>query len=104
MRQVKDDVLLPSPPGRGAGGEGRRSRFFAGVASCIVLLLCVGCGATGQVPVPDREGVFKTAADERALRRAYDGAPPVIPHENFGIDCIGCHDLEGVDRPVQVMS
>jgi cytochrome c-type protein NapB len=39
---------------------------------------------------------FKTAAIERAARRAYDGAPPVAPHENFGITCTECHDREGM--------
>ena len=27
----------------------------------------------------------------RAARRAYDGAPPVIPHEPFGFACSKCH-------------
>ncbi len=67
------------------------------LTAVLLIVALAGCGATGGVPVPEREGAFKTAADERALRRAYDGAPPVIPHEDFGMDCVGCHDLEGVD-------
>ena len=70
----------------------------------IVLLLAVadsaiGCGAADRVDVPDRPGATKTAAAERAERRAYDGAPPVIAHEDFDIECIECHDLEGLDVP-----
>ena len=38
----------------------------------------------------------KTPATERAERRAYDGAPPVIGHENFQMVCTECHDREGM--------
>jgi len=31
----------------------------------------------------------------RAKRRAYDGAPPVVPHESFGLACKTCHTAEG---------
>lgn len=48
------------------------------------------------VPVPGTEGAVKSAAWVRGDRRAYDGAPPVIPHGNFGVGCINCHDAEGV--------
>jgi nitrate reductase cytochrome c-type subunit len=33
-------------------------------------------------------------AQVRASRRAYDGAPPTMPH-SFGGDCIQCHGVEG---------
>ena len=62
----------------------------------LTLLVLVACGGGDGVPVPDHEGAVKTAALERAERRAYDGAPPVIPHENFSITCTECHNLEGV--------
>jgi len=59
------------------------------------LLACAGPGEE-KVEVPGHEGALKTSAAERAERRAYDGAPPVVPHENFGIECIECHNLEGM--------
>lgn len=40
-----------------------------------------------------------TAAAARALRRAYDGAPPVIPHQDFGMSCTSCHTMQGVELP-----
>lgn len=52
-----------------------------------VLLLAVACS---EPPV------VKTAALVRAERRLYDGAPPVIPHQNFGMTCISCHNLQGM--------
>lgn len=89
--------------------EARSHRREAHHRSGLTVLLAVaasgllpGCGGTDErVPVPDREGAEKTSATVRAARRAYDGAPPTIPHENFGIECVGCHDdrgtaLEGV--------
>lgn len=61
----------------------------------MVLTACSGGDST--VDVPDRPGAVKTAAAVRAERRAFDGAPPVIPHENFGIECVECHDRAGMD-------
>lgn len=39
----------------------------------------------------------QTPAVERAARRAYDGAPPVVGHEDFGIDCVECHESVGIE-------
>lgn len=73
----------------------------------LALFLCL-CGACGDgaggaggpdVAVPGREGARKSAALVRAERRAYDGAPPVIPHQNFGMNCTNCHTDAGVDLP-----
>ena len=60
-----------------------------------VAVVAAGCSDPGQVPVPDREGAVKSTASVRAERRAYDGAPPTVPHENFGAACTGCHDERG---------
>jgi hypothetical protein len=68
------------------------------VAVLLGIVLLAGCaGPPERVDVPDRPGVQKSAATVRAERRAYDGAPPVIAHENFGIECNSCHTLEGID-------
>lgn len=47
-----------------------------------------GAAATLGVSVPDR-----------AARRAYAGAPPVIPHERLGSSCIACHGPKGMKVP-----
>lgn len=60
-------------------GQGR-----AGLTA--LLLLTVACSTEPQL---------KTPASERALRRAYDGAPPVIAHANLNITCRECHSREG---------
>jgi nitrate reductase cytochrome c-type subunit len=57
-----------------------------------------GCG-DDTVPVPGREGAVKSAAHVRAERRAYDGAPPTIPHESFGMRCTACHNEQGQSVP-----
>lgn len=44
-------------------------------------------------------GMGKNSALVRAQRRAYDGAPPVIPHKPFGMACQNCHNERGVDVP-----
>ncbi len=65
----------------------------------LALVLSLACSRTpaGRVEVPETDGAFKTAALARAERRAFDGAPPVIPHSNFGIGCTECHNAEGMD-------
>lgn len=93
----------------GAGRTGltraRGRRPAAGLARlAFVALALVGCTVDGEdrdhgVSVPDRPGAVKTAADERAGRRLFDGAPPVIPHERFPSPCISCHDQRGIDVP-----
>ncbi|MHC4932501.1 MAG: hypothetical protein ACYTGV_09975 [Planctomycetota bacterium] len=67
-----------------------------------LLLFLAACGrgdAEKGVAVPGREGVFKTAAIERSERRLYDGAPPVIPHQDMGMGCVNCHNDEGIHVP-----
>jgi cytochrome c-type protein NapB len=68
------------------------------LAASALLLGCSGRGSE-MVPVPGDEGGLKSAARVRAERRAYDGAPPVIPHDDFGIDCTECHNAEGLEVP-----
>jgi cytochrome c-type protein NapB len=68
------------------------------VAAAVLLLDCGGRGSE-MVPVPGDGGALKSDARVRAERRAYDGAPPVIPHEDFAIDCAGCHNEEGIEVP-----
>lgn len=65
-------------------------------ALAAIVLLWLGCGAEPGVDVPGREGALKTAARERAERRLYDGAPPVIPHQGFSSPCTSCHNAEGM--------
>ncbi|MCB9889771.1 MAG: hypothetical protein H6836_09365 [Planctomycetes bacterium] len=64
-----------------------------------VLVLVVpfhGCRrAAQQVGVPGVPNAHKTVAASRAVRRAFDGAPPVIPHQSFGADCRSCHTGQG---------
>ena len=43
-----------------------------------------------------RPAVAQNAASVRAARRAYDGAPPVVGHEDFGMTCTACHDRQGM--------
>ncbi|MFQ5696170.1 MAG: hypothetical protein ACE5HB_09295 [Terriglobia bacterium] len=60
----------------------------------VLVALLAGCG---QVAEPEPEAAFKSPADERAARRAYDGAPPVIPHPDFGMTCTSCHNRQGIE-------
>ena len=76
----------------------RARRTGVNAFGAALLLLGAACAGPpeGKVPVPGREPALKTAATLRAERRAYDGAPPVIPHQNFAIACTSCHNLEGM--------
>jgi len=59
-------------------------------------LWLTACGQGDWVPVPDSDGAMKSSGAVRAARRLYDGAPPVIPHSDFGAACSACHDEEGI--------
>lgn len=59
------------------------------------LCLAAACG-DGTAPGP---AAVKSTAAARAARRAYDGAPPVIPHAPFQMTCTECHNARGIAVP-----
>ena len=75
-----------------------RGPIRARLTICVLVgaaLTASACSSGDSVPVPDREGAVKSTALARAKRRAYDGAPPTIPHEHFGARCGACHNAQG---------
>ena len=58
------------------------------------MAVVIGLAAFATAPVFAQ--TEKTPATERAERRAYDGAPPVIGHEDFGMECTECHNKDGM--------
>ena len=79
----------------------RRADVFA-VALAMVAFVAtwsVGCRpATESVSGPAAgEPTLKIVA--RAERRAYPGAPPVIPHPALGASCTACHTATGGSTP-----
>lgn len=71
----------------------RRAGARALVAAAIVVTAAGGAGCSGGPGDP------RTPAVERAERRLYDGAPPVVPHSDFGMTCTECHNERGVEVP-----
>ena len=65
---------------------------------CVGALLLCGCG-TENSQSPEQPNVRRTSSTERATRRAYDGAPPVIPHARLGASCVECHTETGKAVP-----
>jgi nitrate reductase cytochrome c-type subunit len=90
--------MFPMPRSARSSRRTPRSVIATAAAATVIAVAfgAVGCGGGDTVPVPDQEGAFKSTALVRADRRAYDGAPPTIPHESFGIDCSACHNVEGM--------
>ena len=76
---------------------GRAALWLLGM--CAVSLQATACAESDDVPVPGRAGLVKSSAASRADRRAYDGAPPVIPHSPFGAECSACHNERGQSVP-----
>jgi cytochrome c-type protein NapB len=63
----------------------------------LALVLAVpGCRQRDWVEVPGSDGALKSSAQVRSERRLYDGAPPTIPHMDFGAACAACHDDQGI--------
>ena len=73
---------------RGAARTGVISVRLLGTG-LVALLMITGCERAGV-----RGGT--SPASVRAERRAFDGAPPVIPHGNVGATCTECHNERGV--------
>lgn len=78
----------------------RLHRHFSISITSLVVAAMIACNQS-EAPPPDASGpgadtVAKTAAAVRAARRAYDGAPPVIPHQSMGADCTSCHTRTGI--------
>ena len=67
-----------------------RARLIA--AAVTAALLGVACGT--QAPPADSPPSPSPDAG-RAMRRAYDGAPPTVPHADVGGACTACHDADG---------
>jgi len=77
-------------------------RGLAHEALILLLVALVACGDEPdkeKVAVPGRPGARKSSAVVRAARRAFDGAPPVIPHAPMGAQCVNCHTTEGLHLP-----
>ena len=85
----------------------KRRTWLAGAVLLAVGIMGLGWWATGRgmgkvtladpVEVPGASGRMKSSAWTRSLRRAYDAAPPVIPHPSFGVSCMNCHATGGVE-------
>lgn len=63
------------------------------IASALSLAVILGC--TNHEGSQNNQDVTLTVSTERSARRAYDGAPPVIPHPRLGASCIECHTATG---------
>lgn len=73
------------------------SRRAATMLALIGLLTANGCSQNSE---PHQAASIEPASYEiRAKRRAYDGAPPTIPHAPFGQDCTTCHTEIGKEIP-----
>ena len=74
----------------GARGTRRAARALPGaIVLCAVLLGISACA-------PPDAGPAQSDARVRAARRAYDGAPPTVPHEDMGMTCTECHNERGM--------
>jgi len=78
-------------------------------AACVVpaLLLAVSCGGGSDLALYDPGALTSRAQllDARRETRAYDGAPPVIPHEvdaRGRQNCNSCHTPGATDNPARV--
>lgn len=63
------------------------------LAALAVAVVAFGIGACAGADDP------RSPATVRAERRAFDGAPPVAPHDNFGMACVQCHNQRGIEVP-----
>lgn len=62
------------------------ARLVAGLCAAVVVTACDPGAPSGAVA---------RSTGARAAARAYDGAPPTIPHEAAIGSCVTCHDADG---------
>jgi hypothetical protein len=62
---------------------------------CFLAAVSLLCCDSSPAPKP----VVAAASKVRAARRAYDGAPPVIPHPPLSGTCTTCHGSAAVEVP-----
>lgn len=74
----------------------RRWKFIAGGVGALALCGVGVCFGIGMLRPHRSESLSDFQL--RAVRRAYDGAPPVIPHPPLGGACTNCH----ADTPREV--
>ena len=67
----------------------RLALAVAAVVACLCAAFAAGCAGDVAAPAVPR------STAERALARAYDGAPPTIPHDAAIGSCVTCHDADG---------
>ena len=83
-------------------GQDRQGLSWLALAWLALAWLALACSCSREDPstaVDPATGVVKTAASVRAARRAFDGAPPVIPHQPNGAACVSCHNDRGMEVP-----
>ena len=68
-------------------------------SSLIAALAMVALSGCQQRKKEDRAGLTLTKTEVRSARRAFDGSPPVVPHEPQGAACITCHTATGKEVP-----
>lgn len=66
-----------------------RTRVAAALAAAGLAALAVACGPAAPA------GAVPRSTGARAAGRAYDGAPPTIPHDAAIGACASCHDADG---------
>jgi nitrate reductase cytochrome c-type subunit len=82
----------------------RTTRRMVGVCCALIAAMAWGCQPDDVLnrlsDSSQRASDIQPASFEvRAQRRAFDGAPPVIPHVPFGADCVTCHTSTGQAIP-----
>jgi nitrate reductase cytochrome c-type subunit len=60
---------------------------------------CLAAAGCSRVPGDGVLALLPTPTTVRAQRRAYEGAPPVIPHKPLGAACVTCHTETGKPVP-----
>ncbi len=77
-----------------------RNYITSTIGLAVTLVVYSGCGQNNQsTDHGQKPGITMTSSTDRATRRAFEGAPPVIPHKMHGASCIECHSKTGKAIP-----
>lgn len=77
----------------------RAAKLGLVLCALATVVVLVALAAWWVQPRPRAVASSLTPSPIRAERRAYDGAPPVIPHPPLGGACISCHAAQARELP-----
>ena len=91
---LRNPAHIGSPPAHQRACCRSGAGAIAAILFCCAFVLAKGCAPRPQT-TSGKLDIQPASLAVRAARRAFDGAPPTVPHQSFGQECTVCHTERG---------